>query len=64
MKIICIINYPRNILNKIPKKNILKKVITFQINLLQKNIDILKILKKNKLFDLNKRFYHQNLTKL
>ena len=48
---------------EIPKKNILKKVITFQIKLLQKNIDILKIV-KNKLFDLNKRFYHQNLTKL
>jgi len=36
------------------KKNILKKVITFRIHLIQKNIDI----SKNKLLDLDKCFYY------
>lgn len=36
-----------------------KKVITFQINVIHKNIDIL----KNKQLDLNKSFYHKHLSK-
>lgn len=45
---------------EIPKKNSLKQVIRFGINLLQNNIDISKIV-RTKLHDLNKRFYTNNI---
>jgi len=63
MEIIWIVNNLRkyNILKSrnSPKNVILKDVITFQINLLQYSIDIL----KNKLLDLNKRIDQENSSK-
>jgi len=50
---------------KIPKKNILKTIIMFSINLLPKNIDLLKNKLKINYFilDSNKRFYYQHFSK-